>query len=372
MTDERRFRFEGREIVARPGQSIAGALHAAGVRTLSWSSKYRRPRGLRCGIGACPGCELVVDGLGGVQACLTPVRGGEDVRRIRPWLPWLPVDRLGRFAPAGFHGSRWLWRPRVWSVAERVLARLAGRAPLPLPGAVPVHAGAAGFEARAVDLLVIGAGRTGLTAAIDGTRGGRTVLLVDRDDEPGGRLLGEPGGRDVAGHLAAAARGAGVEILLSAVALGSFDEGVHGVVHGGRLIAVTAGGTVMATGSLDRAVALPDGDRPGVMLASAVRRLIVREGVRPGLRAVLVETEEAGVAEAGLAALLTEAGTEVVARCAPSDVRAIHGRDVVRGITIGSRRVLCDLVVIVAGRRPADELARQSQVPEEPRVLDGP
>jgi sarcosine oxidase subunit alpha len=365
MTDRLTFLFEGRAIEGRPGQSLAGALHAAGIRTLSWSGKYRRPRGLRCGTGVCPGCVLAVDGLGGVQACMTPARGGEDVRRIRPWLAWLPVDPLGRFAPAGFHGSRWLHSPRVWNLIERVLARLAGQAPIPRPENVPVQAGAAGFELRAVDLLIIGAGETGLTAAIGGARAGRSILLVDRDDTPGGRLLGELGGRDAADRLAAAARTAGVEILLSATALGSFDDGVQGIVHAGRLLAVAAGETRNATGSLDREVALPDGDRPGVMLASAVRRLVVREGVRPGFRAVIVET---GPLDEDLVTLLAGAGTEVVARCAPSDVRAIHGRGAVRGITIGSLRIPCDLVVIAAGRRPADELARQTDVPEEPRV----
>lgn len=366
MTDGPPFWFEGREIQARPGQSLAGALHAAGVRTLSWSSKYRRPRGLRCGRGACPGCTLAVDGLGGVQGCMTPVRGGERVRRIRPWLPLLPVDPLGRFAPAGFHGSRWLRPPRVWNLAERVLARLAGQAPIPMAGVVPVHVGPDGYLERAVDLLVIGAGRTGLRAAIDAARAGRSVLLVDRDHEAGGRLLEEPGGRATAERLVAEATDAGVELIRSAVALGAFDDGVEGVVHGGRLLGVSAGEVRHATGSLDREVALPDGDRPGVMQSTAVRRLILREGVRPGRQAVIVAT--AG-AVAGLDELLAGAGTTVVAHCVPEDVGAIHGRGAVRGVTLRSGRLACDLVVIDAGRRPADDLARQADVPEEARVI---
>ena len=369
MTDRRTFWFEGREIEASAGQSLAGALHAAGVRTLSWSPKYRRPRGLRCGIGVCPGCTLAVDSLGGVQACMTPVQGGERVERIRPWLAWLPADRLGRFAPAGFHGSRWLRPPRVWAVAERVLARLAGQAPIPGTGAVGVGPATPGFETRTTDLLVIGAGRTGLAAATDAALAGRSVLLVDRDHEAGGRLLDEPGGRDIADHMLAAARHAGVEGLLSSVAVGSFDDGVHGVVHAGGLIAVTTGDTRYATGSIGREVALPDGDRPGVMQATAIRRLIVRERVRPGLRAVIVE--RSGASD-GLADLLAGAGTTVVARCAASDVVAIHGRREVRGVTLRSGRIRADVVAIDVGERPADELARQADVPEEPRVAMEP
>jgi sarcosine oxidase subunit alpha len=104
---------------------------------------------------------------------------------------------------------------------------------------------------------------------------------------------------------------------------------------------------------------------PGVMLASAVRRLIVREGVRPGRRAVLVAPDGA---PDGLAAMLRDAGVEVVARCAPLAVEAIHGRSSVTGVTVAGRRLACDLVVVDAGRRPADELARQADVSEEPRV----
>lgn len=367
MSHRLAFWFEGREMTAEPGQTIAGALYAAGVRTLSWSARYRRPRGLRCGAGVCPGCTLAVDGLGGVQACMTPILGGERVDRIRPWLAWPPADRLGRFLPAGFHGSRWLRPPWVWHRAERVLARMAGQAPVPRPGAVPVMPGAAGFETRSVDLLVIGGGESGLRAAIEAAQEGRTVLVVERDREPGGRLLDEPGGRDVAHALATMARDAGVEILPSAVGLGSFLDRVDGVVHDGRLIAVTAGQTRLATGSLDREVVLPDGDRPGVLQATAVRRLIVREHVQPGRRAVIVET---GRAAAGVAELLVEVGTGVVARCAPADVTAIHGRGAVHAVTLRSGRVACDLVVIAAGVRPADELARQADVPDEPRVTE--
>ncbi len=356
------FTFERRTVDAQEGQSIGAALHAAGVRTLSWSSKYRRPRGLRCVNGVCPGCTVRVDGLQGVPACITAVRGGEVVERIRPAAPWFPADRLSRFAPAGFYYEHLARRPRLWRRAERILARLAGQAEPPAPNAVPIG----GFEEREVDLLVVGAGRTGLTAAIDGARAGTSVLLVDRDHEPGGRLLCESNGRDVAEHLVEEARAAGVEILLAAVELGAYDDGVHGIVHPGGLIALRAKKVRYATGEYDREIALPDGDRPGVMLASGVQRLIVRERVKPGDRALIVEVAGGGDE---IVRLLTEAGVDVAARCAPGDVRAIRGREAVTSVQLTRGRIRCDLVVIAAGRRPADEVLRQADIPEEPRVL---
>jgi sarcosine oxidase subunit alpha len=362
-----RFSFDGREVPASPGQTIAGALYAAGVRTLSWSPRYRRPRGLRCGTGACPGCTVAVGGARGIQACITPVVGGEVVERIRPWLPWLPADRLGFLVPAGFQSSRWLRPAPIWHIAEPVLARLAGQGPPPSPSS-PLHRTASRAEDRVVDVLVVGGGERGLRAATLEAAAGRSVLLVDRGPEPGGRLLDRRGGAAVARALADAARAAGVEVLARATSLGTFDDGVDAVVADERLVVVRAGRVVRETGSLDREVVLPDGDRPGVLLASAVERLIAREGVSPGRRAVIVATGDGEATADSLEHVLAVVGTRVVARCEPGAVVAIHGRSAVRAVSLARGRIRCDLVVVAAGRRPADELDRQEAVPVEPHV----
>jgi ethanolamine utilization protein EutA (predicted chaperonin) len=109
-------------------------------------------------------------------------------------------------------------------------------------------------------------------------------------------------------------------------------------------------------------MALPDGDKPGVLLGSAVRRLIVREGVTPGTRAVIVVRDPADPNAGEFGALLASVGCHVVATCGPADVRAIHGRDRVRAVTISDQRVAADVVVMVGGRSPADELRRQGDV----------
>lgn len=356
MSGDLRFTFEGREVRARPGQALAAALLAAGFSVLSWGPRYRRPRGYRCGTGSCPACTIQVDGLPGVVSCMTPVRGGERVQRIRPWLPWLPADRLGWLVPPGFQEGRLFRATRRWGLAAPVLARLAGQAPLPAPGAATPRGR---YVERSVDVLVVGAGRTGLRAAASEARAGRAVLVVERDTVAGGRLQLEPGGATIAGRLATDAVAAGVEILLGATAIGAFDDGIEGVAVPGGLLAVRAGRTIHACGSRDGEVSLPDGDRPGVMLASAVRRLIVREGVRPGGRAVVIE---AGGETVQLPELLADAGVAVVARCRPDAVTAIHGRSSVTGASIDGKRLACDLVVIAGPRRPADELARQAEV----------
>ena len=351
-----RFTFEGRDLLAQPGQSIAGALHSAGISVLSWSPKYRRPRGYRCGTGTCPGCTMQVDGRPGVLTCMTQPRGGERVERVRPWMRWLPADRFGALVPAGFEGSRLLGRRRVWAVAEPLLRRLAGVAPV-AASSVPLLGG---YSEAEFDLLVVGGGRSGLEMARDAAAIGKQVLLVERDWASGGRLLGVPGSEHAVGMLRRGVREAGVEVWLAATALGLFADGVTGVaVHGG-LVAVRAAKTVWATGELDQPVGLPDGDRPGVMLASAVRRLIVRERVSPGKAAVIVARDPSDPEASLLRSLLEGAGCQVAAVCQPADVRAIHGRDRVCAVTIRERRVAADLVVMAGGRMPADELRRQT------------
>ena len=71
------FTFDGATIAAFEGETIAVALHAAGVRTLAHSSSaQKRPRGLYCAIGNCSSCMMVVDGVSNVKSCVELVRDG--------------------------------------------------------------------------------------------------------------------------------------------------------------------------------------------------------------------------------------------------------------------------------------------------------
>lgn len=74
-----RMTFDGVDVEAYEGESIAAALLAAEVRATRRTRHAGRPRGLFCGIGACHDCLVRVDGSGPVRACLTPVRDGSAV-----------------------------------------------------------------------------------------------------------------------------------------------------------------------------------------------------------------------------------------------------------------------------------------------------
>jgi aerobic-type carbon monoxide dehydrogenase small subunit (CoxS/CutS family) len=74
------FRFDGEPVAAQPGQTIAAALLADGRRVLRRTRGTGAPRGMFCGIGACFDCLVVVNGRGGVRACLVEPAEGDEVR----------------------------------------------------------------------------------------------------------------------------------------------------------------------------------------------------------------------------------------------------------------------------------------------------
>ena len=77
------FTFDGREISAEPGQSVAAALLGAGIRSWRTTRVGGRPRGLFCGIGICFDCIVTVDGRAEIRACLAEVRDGIAVETQR-------------------------------------------------------------------------------------------------------------------------------------------------------------------------------------------------------------------------------------------------------------------------------------------------
>jgi sarcosine oxidase subunit alpha len=383
------FTFEGRKVPAREGQSIAAALLAAGVHVLSRSIKYRRPRGYTCGWEACGNCGLTVDGLPSVPACATLVRGGEIVHRDRGWpsagLDLLRVtDLFTRFLPAGFQFRLFPRHPWLAHRAEAVMARFAGAVRLPSPDtaakrrAVPVTDNA--------DVLVVGGGLSGCAAALAAADAGARVALACRD-ELGGRsrvrihlVARGKTAREVAAELAAqVARHPGISVLRG-TALGWFEGGVVPVLTSTELVECRPAHLVVATGSYDVPALHPGSDKPGVMLADGVSRLLAMDHVKPGARAIVLTDSVRGY---WLARQLSESGVSVVAvadrRENPGDDAAVLGShaevlahaDVERAIglrrvrrvrvaTSRSRRTYAaNLLCVALTERPANELALQ-------------
>jgi predicted molibdopterin-dependent oxidoreductase YjgC len=75
-----RFTFNGQELSACPGTSVAAALLAAGQRTLRITKRLAEPRGLFCGMGICFDCLVDIDGCPNIRACRVAVADNMSVR----------------------------------------------------------------------------------------------------------------------------------------------------------------------------------------------------------------------------------------------------------------------------------------------------
>ncbi|HYX85793.1 MAG TPA: 2Fe-2S iron-sulfur cluster-binding protein [Gaiellales bacterium] len=400
------FTWEGLPVQGLAGDTVASALHDAGVRVLSRSFKYHRPRGLLCCAGQCPNCLVNVDGEPAVRACMTPIREGMEVTHLNAW-PSLERDLLhlvGRVTPGfgmqvGFYYKTFI-RPRwAWPYYERILRGAAG-----LGRIDPAHRRTERYEKvhRHVDVLVIGGGQSGLEAAIEAARDGRDTVLVDEGLAVGGRqAFSGMKAATLAAALVTEAREAGVEILQPAWAGGIYEGNLVPVYQGTTMYRFRAGEVVIATGVIEQPLVFGKNDLPGVMLGSAARRLVNQYRIVPGEQAVVATADDLGIdaacdlAEAGVTVVavadtregepderLTLCGIEHLRGFAPVEAR---GRSEATGLVVardGERRTFSgDLVImsggtvgqygflVQAGGSVRFDRARRAYVPD--RVPDG-
>lgn len=352
------FSFEGQAVPAFEGDTIGSALFAGGRRVFSRSFKYHRRRGLLCCSGHCPNCMMTVDGIPNVRVCAQPARAGLHVEAQNTLFSldwdWMAVtDKLGGpFTPPGFYYKTFI-RPRsFWPLYEKFLRHAAGLGKLREDA---TRDGRVDVEHRHADVLVIGAGESGLEAAIAAAREGKHVSVVDEGAEAGGGLLAERGGVARARSLAAEARAAGVEIVAPARAIGVYQGNLVPVEYGSFLLRFRAGEIVVAAGIMEQPLVFPGNDLVGVMLPGGVRRLVNVWSLKPGERAVVLTVDDRGLAAADD---LRAAGVDVAEvvdfrERKPASVTAKGRRGQVRSVTVDGKTVECDLVVMSGSPQPA-------------------
>ena len=244
-------------------------------------------------------------------------------------------------------------------------------------GRLAVEPSGARFEKRYAhcDVLVVGGGPAGLSAALAAARSDARVILVDEQREPGGALLGARDLIDnapaikwidmVTRELRAAQQ---VRLLTRATALAYHDHQYVLVAERppeplveGRLWHIRARQVVLATGAHERPIVFADNDRPGVMLASAARTYVNRYAVLPGRRAVVFTTNDSGLSAARD---LADAGVEVAAIVDAREggtVAGTVGGNCLEGALVDGQTVPCDLLAVSGGWNPCVHLFSQSR-----------
>ena len=377
--------FNGQPTAAHPGDTVASALYRAGQRIFSRSFKYHRPRGLLCGAGRCPNCLVNVDGTPNVRACTEPVRAGMQVRHQNAY-PSLERDLLAvaeRFdwlMPVGFYYKTFT-HPTAWRFVEPLIRRVAGLGEV-ADQAPAASDGAPEYEHLYIhtDVAVIGGGPAGIEAAIAAAQQGRGVTLVDDQPELGGHL--RYAGRSTNGNAAAAGQAdsetikeltarlealPSVQVLTSATCLGLYEGNLLGIVQQDRaqqspvrerLVQLRAAEVVVATGAYETPLVFENNDLPGVMLSSAVLRLVNMHGIEPGKQAVVLGDEARA---APVVACLQAVGTGIAAVVTATDVIAARGAKRVTGIRTTARgSIPCDIIVVCGDQVPDAGLVMQA------------
>ncbi|WP_371223248.1 sarcosine oxidase subunit alpha family protein [Roseovarius sp. 2305UL8-3] len=314
------FTFNGKAMQGHPGDTLASALIANGQKLVGRSFKYHRPRGifssgseepnalvqLRSGAHQEPNTRATVTELfDGLSATSQNHRGSleYDLMAI--------TDFASPFLSAGFYYKTFMWPKAFWEkLYEPMIRASAGLGRLSMKEDPDSYD--KGF--LHCDLLVIGAGPAGLQAALTAGRSGARVILADEDFAPGGRLnaetyeLGGMAGSDWAVQAVAELTAMdNVRLMTRTTVYGAYDHGTYGALErctdhlaspAGKprqiLWRIYSKRAVLAAGSTERPIAFGNNDRPGVMLAGAVRTYVNRFGTTPGQKVGIFTNNDDG------------------------------------------------------------------------------
>ncbi len=400
------FTLNGKTYRGFEGDSLASALLANGEMVLGRSFKYHRPRGIMTAGSEEPNGLLTVgQGAAAIpnqRATMVPLRDGLSATTQNAW-PSVKFDvgavndLLSPFLGAGFYYKTFIGGgPYVWRAYEYVIRRAAGL------GKASQEVDPARYEKTNAhcDLLIVGGGAAGLSAALSAARAGVRLILVDEGLRPGSSLRGDEDTM-IEGLSAEAWRAqalaeleslANAQVLAKTTAFGLYDGQVVGLYQRlddpdpsalqARYWVVRTKKIILATGAHERPIAFANNDRPGVMLVGALQAYAQDYGVLPGFAPLIFTNNDSAYLTAetllkagawsltlvdsraeidpALKSAIESAGGEVLRGHAVAQVKGTMGVDGARVVSLSSgqvRNVRCDLIGMSGGWSPAIHLA---------------
>ena len=315
------FSFDGKDYRGHPGDTLASALIGSGVRLMGRSFKYHRPRGPLSAGSEEP--NAIVELRTGARrepntrATTAELYEGLTASSQNRW-PSLAFDAMGindslsPFFAAGFYYKTFMWPKAFWEkLYEPAIRRAAGLGSLSMEVDPDVYD--KGF--LHCDLLVIGGGPAGLSAALTAGRAGARVILAEEDFVFGGRLNAETQSLDdapardwVDATVAELASMKNVRLMRRTNVFGAFDHGIYGALEkvsdhlsvppqgAPRQMTwrIYAGRALLCAGAIERPIAFEKNDRPGIMLAGAMRAYANRWAVCPAPRVAIFTNNDDG------------------------------------------------------------------------------
>lgn len=391
------FTFDGMTYTGFKGDTLASTLLANNVKLVGRSFKYHRPRGIMSdGTQEANGLVELHDGTQitpNIRLTGQELRNGLIAKSQNHWgsLEWDILelnDLISPFLSAGFYYKTFMWPKAFWEkIYEPIIRRAAGLGRLSMENNSDRYDKAFAF----CDVLVIGSGPAGIMAAMTAAKAGAQVIMAEEDFIFGGRLNSETYDiDDMPGHIWAAEQIAklramdNVRLMKRTTVTGAYDGGTYGalervshhVQHAGdapleTFWRIVAKGCVYAAGAMERPIAFQNNDRPGVMMASALRGYLNRYGVAAGKRVALFgnnddafrTAQDLAAAGVHIAAYVDSRTDAQISGDFPiykgAYVTNVKGRKQLEGITIsgGVGDIMADCLGVSGGYNPTLHLA---------------
>ena len=287
VTRSKQFTFDGTVVTGLHGDSVTSALLANDIWLQSRSFKYHRPRGplTLCGQDA----NTLVQTPNTPNVLADRLEVEEDLRvSAQHYTGWLRfdlsrlLDWFGRFLPVGFYYKAFFKPSGSWRWWEPLVRSAAGLGVSNLSVSAPYNDKVYAF----CDIAVVGGGPAGLNAALSAAEAGARVMLIEQEPYLGGSLSYHAFNGDMTATqprrdelIQAVYEHQNIRVLVSATCNAWFSDHYLPVLTSGRLLKVRAKQTILATGSSEQHAVFRHNDLPGVMMCSALDRLIRLYGV---------------------------------------------------------------------------------------------